>query len=105
MTVHNPQQIDIGTVIAATFLTPAGIPFDVSTASTLEMNIKKPDGTSSNKAATLATDGVDGAIKYKTIAGDFDQAGYYYIQGHVLFPSGDSFRSKPQRFRVFANNS
>ncbi len=93
---------DIGTVFEAT-ITDAGVVVDVSGASTKDLNFLKPDGTTTlNKTASFTTDGVDGKIRYTTIAGDLTPAGTWQIQAHVILGGGD-WKSDIIEFNVFAN--
>lgn len=57
---------------------------DISSASTLELRVKKPDGTTDTWTGTL--DGTD-SISYTTVSGDFDQSGEWTLQAYVVLPS------------------
>ena len=93
---------DIGTKLLVT-ITDCGTVVDISTATTLAIYIRKPDGTMLSRIGTLETDGVDGKMSYITEAGDFDVAGSYKIQGKVAFPSGASYYTSTATFRVECN--
>lgn len=75
---------------------------DLSAATAMSINIKKPDGTILTKTAELDTDGTDGGMRYYTLEGDFDVAGAYSIQGIVNI-AGGTFHTDTQMFRVFNN--
>lgn len=95
---------DIGTDFDATFLSqcdPRTI-LDISAATTKEMIFKKPDGTKLTKAGTFVTDGSDGILRYTTISGDLDQAGWWEVEGHVITPGGE-WTSTAYGFEVHAN--
>ena len=77
-------------------------PVDVSTASSVEIVFKKPNGTNLVVAGTFLTDGTDGKVYYDTANGDIDQIGYWKVQGKVNFPTG-LFYSDIHKFQVFAN--
>lgn len=76
---------DIGTIINLDTQS------DLTGATTLEMEIKKPSGATVTKTAAIPVglDATDGIITYATIAGDFDEAGKYYIQAHIASASTD----------------
>jgi hypothetical protein len=55
-------------------------PIDLTTASSLAINVRKPDGSKVVWPATLY--GTD-SIAYITVAGDFNMAGQYRMQAAV----------------------
>jgi len=60
---------------------------DVSSASTKDFIVRKPDGTRVVWAASFVTNGTDGKLKYITnSANDFDQKGRYKIQVDLVIP-------------------
>ena len=65
---------DIGTVITL----ETGI--DLTGASVAQIKIKKPNGTTVAKAATIATT----TLTYTTIAGDLDLEGAYTVQAYAV---------------------
>lgn len=75
---------------------------DVSSATTKEIILQKPDGTAMVKTAEFTVGGVDGLIRYVTIAADMDDVGKWLIQGHVIMPTGEWF-SKVGEFNVGGN--
>lgn len=93
---------DVGTKLLVA-VTDCGTVVDISTASTVAIYIKKPDGTILSRSGTLDTDGTDGKMYYTTQAGDIDVAGLYKIQGKVTFPSGASYHTSTATFRVECN--
>jgi hypothetical protein len=58
----------------------------ILTATTKEITVKRPDGTSFTRSALFTTDGSDGLIYFLTIAGDISLAGTYYIQAYLELP-------------------
>lgn len=92
---------DIGTKILITVYDGDNI-VDLSAAASLTIQIKKPNGIILTKTAGLDTDGTDGGMRYFTLAGDFDVAGAYYIQGIVNIVGG-TFHTDSSMFRVFSN--
>jgi DUF4097 and DUF4098 domain-containing protein YvlB len=77
-------------------------PLDVSTASSIEIMFKKPDGSLLTVVGTFLTDGTDGKVYYDTVSGDIDQIGYWKVQGKVTFPTG-LFYSDIHKFQVYSN--
>lgn len=69
---------------------------DLSGATVNQVQIKKPDGTTHNWAAT-----VDGTtLRYVTVDGDLDQSGNFLGQAYVELPSG-KWHGERFTFRVF----
>ena len=83
-------------------VTDDGSDVDISTASSLVIFIKKPDGTVLERAGVLNTDGTDGKMYYLTVVGDLDVAGNYKIQGKVVIPTG-TFYTSISNFKVHCN--
>jgi len=92
---------DVGTKLLIT-VTDDGSVVDISSASSLEIFIKKPAGTTLNRTGVLETDGTDGKMYYITVAGDLDAAGNYKIQGRVTVTAG-SFYTSLATFKVHCN--
>lgn len=92
---------DIGTKLLVT-VTDDGSIVDISSASSLSIFIKKPNGTILTRVGTLETDGTDGKMYYITVPGDLDAAGAYKIQGQVVLPSG-SYYTSTATFKVHCN--
>ncbi len=74
-------------------------PMDISGATVKEIIFVKPDCSEVAHAATFATDGKDGTLRYKSQAGDLDQEGLWTIQGHVLM-SPDEWFTNTKSFKV-----
>ena len=68
---------DVGTIIRV----DAGQ--DISTATTLDIKYRKPDGTEATWTGVL--DGTN-FVRYTTIAGDLDQTGGWQIQLVIALP-------------------
>lgn len=83
---------DIGTQLVITVYDDGNV-VDISGASVVNIIIRKPDGTSEIKTANLYTDGTDGKMVYVAIAGDFNIAGNYKIQGKVMVATGTYYTS------------
>lgn len=92
---------DIGTQLEVAFFDgPSAV--DISTATTKNILLKKPDGTLLTKAGTFVTDGSDGRIKYTTVSGDLNADGLWRIQGHVITSTGE-WKTSIDGFRVYPN--
>lgn len=98
---------DVGTTLLCSFVddTPAAAAFDISLATTKEIIFERPDGTAFARAGTFETDGTDGVLLYNLATGDIQVDGYWYLQGHVVFASGDELHTNRIRFRVRKNNA
>lgn len=96
------QKNAIGVDLIGT-IAESGVTIDVSTTTTRQIFLKKPSGSIINRSAILLTDGTDGKIVYRTIAGDIDVAGTWSIQGYVVFPGGFDGRSEVVTFQVLDN--
>lgn len=92
---------DVGTKLLVT-VTDDDSAVDISTASSLTIFIKKPDGTVLDRAGVLNTDGIDGKMYYLTVVGDLDVAGNYKIQGKVVISVG-TFYTSISNFKVHCN--
>jgi len=102
MSANEIHEGDIGTVFLVTFKDGTGA-VDVSSATiTKQIILKPPKGSIKTKAAVFNTDGVDGKIKYVTVANDLDEVGIWEIQARVALTSGD-WKSDIGSFEVFSN--
>ncbi len=100
----NPQINDKGTIFELTITEADGVTIvDVSTALTKEVCFEKPDETLLTKTASFLTDGTDGIITYKTLAGDLDADGPWKIQAHVELSATEDFNSQVEAFVVDKN--
>ncbi len=96
------HKLDIGTVLTTTIKDGTSI-VDISGATTKDIILGKPDGTSLTNAGTFTTDGTDGKIYYTTILNDLDQIGWWKIQGYIVSSSGGEWRSDIGNFEVHKN--
>jgi|TARA_B100000085_G_scaffold255274_2_gene254986 hypothetical protein len=92
---------DVGTKLIVTVKDDGSV-VDISSASSLSIFIKKPDGTILTRSGTLETDGTDGKMHYIVVSGDLDVAGVYKIQGKVVLSSG-TFSTTTATFKVQCN--
>ena len=60
---------------------------DIAGATTLNITIKRPDGTTVVKPGVLSSDGSDGKAFFATESGDISIEGSYYIQIYVVLPT------------------
>ncbi len=93
---------DVGTTFTIT-ITENGSPMDISSATTKEFHFDKPNANGMfTKAASFATDGTDGKIKYVSESEVLDMPGEWKIQAHVVMPNGE-WRTNIDTFRVYEN--
>lgn len=92
---------DVGTQLIMTVKDDGEI-VDISSASSLIVVLKKPDGQSYQKTGTIYTDGTDGKMYYVAVNGDFNAAGNYKIQAIVTLSNG-TFYSSISTFKVYCN--
>ena len=93
---------DVGTKLTVV-ITDAGTPVDISTASTKNILLLKPDGkTLLTKAGTFTTDGTNGSMYYIVVTGDLDTPGEWQIQALVII-GATTFHSDVQTFTVYPN--
>jgi hypothetical protein len=94
---------DVGTVIRITVKDENDTAVDVSGATvTKTFKFLKPDGTTVLKAASFNTDGVNGILKYTTLAADIDQSGVWKVQVNVVL-AGATWYSTWGEFVVHGN--
>lgn len=87
---------DIGTVIEMTVTNQDDAVVDLSTATTKQIILKKPDGTKLTKTASFVTDGTDGKLSYTTASGDIDQSGPWQLQAYVVLSGGSWHTTKAE---------
>ena len=83
------HQDDIGTRFLLTVKDGNDL-VDISSATALEVDFRKPSDVVINRSANKFNDGsaVSGVMYYDTVAGDIDEVGNYKLQGVVSLPSG-----------------
>lgn len=91
----------VGTTFRATIKDQDNVVVNVSGAATKELIFKKPvTGALITKAAAFTTDGTNGKIEYKTVAGDIDEIGTWEWNPHVIISAGNEWYSDPLEFVV-----
>jgi hypothetical protein len=75
---------------------------NISAATSLQIEIQRPDGTTLDKTAVFNSDGTDGKIKYVTVSGDLNTAGRYEVQGYFVLSTWTG-RTERVAFQVFGN--
>lgn len=93
---------DVGTRFTVTVTDDGGVPVDVSTATTKELKLRPPSGSTLQRAAAFVTDGSNGRLYYDTVAGDLSAPGEWELQAHVILPSGE-WHSDITTFDVVGN--
>jgi len=75
---------------------------DISTASTKNILIEKPDDSVLTVSGSFVTDGEDGLLYHITSATDLDQEGIYNVQAYIVISSFSGY-STPISFTVYPN--
>lgn len=88
---------DIGTSLGL-IVKEAGAIVDIGAATGLTIRLRKPSGTTVGKTATLLTDGSDGIMRYVTVSGDLDEAGWWTRQGFFTLGSWTGATDKVRFF-------
>ena len=73
--------------------TNADAPVDLSSATNLVIELKRPDNTTVSRTGIISTDGTDGKMYMLTIDGDINIDGTYYIQGKVVLAGWNGYSS------------
>ena len=90
--IHNG---DVGTIIRLTITEDDDTTaIDVSGASVKKFYFLKPDNTKENVTAEFDSTGVDGKLKYTTIAGDIDTTGRWQVQAYVEIGAAKYYSTK-----------
>lgn len=92
---------DIGTQFIVT-IKDDDVAVDLSTATTKQLIFRKPDGTKLTKNASFVTDGTDGKLKYVSVSGDLNEAGYWKLQAYIAIGS-NAWKTNTTIFRVHPN--
>lgn len=98
-----PQENAIGVTVELTVVDTAGTAVDISGATTKKLFFEKPNGDVVNKDADYVTDGVNGKIKYVTVAGDLSPYGAWKCQAYIVKAGLVNGRTKTQFFDVLPN--
>ena len=95
---------DIGTRFLVTVKDGADA-VDISSATSLDINFRKPDDSILNRTGSLLDDGsaVSGVMYYDTVAGDMDSAGNWKLQGKITLSSTGVFYTDIHTFKVYRN--
>lgn len=106
MSLPDIHKNDVGTVLAITFVDEDGTAIDISTATTKNINLRKPGGTVATKNGDFDTDGTDGVLVYVTEKNgsiyDLDTCGTWEIQGYVVIGTNE-WHTAISKFEVAAN--
>lgn len=93
---------DVGTTFTVTVYEDTTPPaaLDLSTATTLQFKLLRPDDTVLTVTPTFVTDGTDGQLQYNTQAGDLDQAGSWELQVRYVLANGSDRHTTAIGFNV-----
>lgn len=75
---------------------------DISSATTKNIIIEKPDDTIITASGSFITDGTDGLLYYRTNSTDLNLEGIYNVQAYLIMPDFTGY-STPVSFTVYAN--
>ena len=92
---------DIGTELKIQ-IQDCGTIVDISAASQLSIMLKKPNGNTLTKSASLVNDGTDGLMQYVVESGVLDQSGSWKIQALVVFNTSKWYTNY-ETFKVYRN--
>lgn len=92
---------DYGTIIYGTISDSSGT-IDISSATTKQIILLRPDGTKVQEDATFVTDGTDGRLSYTIQSTDFSLAGIWRVQWYIVMTSG-SWKTDIKTFKVYNN--
>ena len=102
-TVEEIHYGDVGTPLRVTLKdSQTNAVVDISDATTLQIILQKPDGSTLTKTAVFTDTGVDGQLQYVTVANDLNVVGNWQLQVYYVGASG-SWRSDMAKFRVWEN--
>lgn len=76
-----------------------GVAVNISSATKIDVVLKKPSGTVVTKTGVLIGNGSDGRYKYVTVSGDLNESGRWQIQAHLVLAGFDG-RSESKMFEV-----
>lgn len=93
---------DIGTALRLNVLDCNDAALDISDATSIDIVLKKPSGTSVTKTGSFVTDGSDGVIQYVVESGVIDENGSWKIQG-VVTVNDYQWHSSIKTFKVSRN--
>ena len=81
-----------------------GVGVDLSGASELTINFRKPSDTIAARTGSVLADGsaLSGVMYYDTIAGDLDEIGHWKLQGKISITEG-TFYTNVSSFQVHSN--
>ena len=94
---------DIGTRFLVT-VNDGTATVDLSSASALQIDFRKPSDTIINRTGSQIGDGssTSGVMYYDSVAGDLDEVGNYKLQGKVTLTSG-TYYTDIHTFKVHCN--
>ena len=90
---------DYGTVFRMTAQDEDGNAVDLTTATSIQMRFRDPDGVGTDKPVVVL-DATNGVVYYSTENGFIDMAGKWHVQLITTFASSE-FYSNPEAFTVY----
>ena len=106
MSLPDIHKNDVGTELVVAFVRETGSAIDITTASPLQIILRKPGGAGVVKTAVIDTVGATGLAKYVTTKSgsvyDLDTVGQWEIQGYAVIGS-DEWHTAINTFDVAGN--
>lgn len=99
------QLDDLGTKLDIVVEDADGTVHDISAATVLKMKFRTPVNTVFERTAVLATDGLDGKLRYVGVAGDWAFPGPWTVQPYVEWSPTETFHGRPKTFDVGGNSA
>jgi len=104
MAKNEVHKDDVGTEFNLTIVDTANanLPIDLTSASIVQVIIRRSDGSKKVVEGTVFGPPTDGRVNYYTVAGDLNIIGWYKVQAIVVTPAG-LWHSAIARFPVIKN--
>ena len=96
------QQDAVGVTLRVVAQDEDGVAVSYSDATTVNILLTAPGGTTTSKTAAFTTDGTDGSISYTTVASDLSTKGTWQIQGRFCKTGLDVYTAI-DTFKVLGN--
>ncbi len=90
---------DVGTALVVYVVDETNTPVNISTGTNLTILLLSPNNVLLTQTAVLDTNGVDGAMRYTTVAGDFSIPGTWQIQGQLTLGTA-TWSTRSSKFLV-----
>lgn len=96
------QNANAGIQLVVVVVDQAGDAVNIGAATVLTLRLKRPDGRAFSRAASLLTNGMDGAVQYTSTETDFIMDGTWAVQAYFVL-AGDKKSTRWGAFTVNPN--